>query len=237
MAVGRIKVQQQIDGKTFWQTLQKVASTRTLYAGYTMTLVFESSRGLYMVAYSVLKQSLAHHLQTDAEAHSPSMGVSLPLWARTAAGAGANVLCWSIMYPVDVIRSVQMSRSTSDAHAKSGFGGAIDCARGLIREGGVARLYRGFLATMLRAGPVAGIILPCFELVLPWLEGRRGDGLTDERHQAAVTPPARTWQHEQQRQLIHPMRAAGAGSVQVVTTDAASAAHNAALVRRASGPM
>ena len=147
MAVGRIKVQQQIDGKPFWQTLQKVASTRTLYAGYTMTLVFESSRGLYMVAYSVLKQSLAHHLQTDAEAHSPSMVGSLPLWARTAAGAGANVLCWSIMYPVDVIRSVQMSRSTSDAHAKSGFGGAIDCARGLIREGGVARLYRGFLAT------------------------------------------------------------------------------------------
>jgi hypothetical protein len=41
-----------------------------------------------------------------------------------------------------------------------------------VREGGVQRLYRGWLLTILRAGPVAGIILPSFEIVLPWLERR-----------------------------------------------------------------
>ena len=205
-------MQQQIDGKSFWQTLQKVAATRTLYAGFAMTLAFESSRGLYMVAYSLLKQSFSRNLQTDMDGRGTPMDGSLPLWARTTAGAGANILCWSVMYPVDVVRSVQMARSTNDAGAKSNFGGAIGCAQGLVRQGGMARLYRGFLATMLRAGPVAGIILPCFELVLPWLEGRKGDQFTGEHHQAAVPPPARGTQHEQQRQLVHTRRSAGAGS-------------------------
>ena len=77
------------------------------------------------------------------------------------------------MYPVDVVRSVQMAQSTQSAAggATHDAGGALSCALALVREGGVVRLYRGFLATMLRAGPVAGIILPCFELILPWLEG------------------------------------------------------------------
>ena len=48
--------------------------------------------------------------------------------------------------------------------------GTIECARRLHAEGGVLRFYRGFWPTMLRAGPVAGVILPAFELTLAWLE-------------------------------------------------------------------
>ena len=50
--------------------------------------------------------------------------------------------------------------------------GVVGCARRLVREGGVGRLYRGYGYTLVRAGPVAGILLPCFEVVLPWLEQR-----------------------------------------------------------------
>ena len=209
----RIKVQQQLDGKPFWQTLEKVAATRTLYSGYSMTLLFESSRGIYMIAYSVLKQSLSRELQIDARGrrHDGHQGGSLPLWARTAAGAGANVICWSIMYPVDVVRSVQMSQSTA-ASSKHDARGALRCARALVRDGGVARLYRGFVATMLRAGPVAGIILPCFELVLPWLEGRTTDRNRNTLLHAEVTTPS---------------AAIGSASASTVRT----------LARRASGPM
>ena len=42
--------------------------------------------------------------------------------------------------------------------------------RALLREDGPARLYRGYALTILRAGPVAGVILPTFEVVLPYLE-------------------------------------------------------------------
>ena len=47
-----------------------------------------------MIAYAVLKRALDHHLNTERRAE-----FHLPLWARTAAGAGANVICRSIMYP------------------------------------------------------------------------------------------------------------------------------------------
>ena len=168
--ISRIKIQQQVSGLSFGQTLSHVVSTRTLYTGYTMSLLFETSRGLYMIAYAVLKRGLDHHLNTERRAE-----FHLPLWARTAAGAGANVICWSIMYPVDVVRSVQMAQAATfggkDSLKRESTSGAISCARDLVRQGGVSRLYRGFAATLVRAGPVAGIILPCFELVLPWLEG------------------------------------------------------------------
>lgn len=43
-------------------------------------------------------------------------------------------------------------------------------ARALLSEGGLSRLYRGIGYAVLRAGPVAAVIMPCFELVLPRLE-------------------------------------------------------------------
>ena len=162
--MGRIKVQQQLTGAGFMRVLRDAVSTRTLYAGYSMTALFEASRGVYMMSYALLKRSLGSAIDTAPPA--------LPLWARTIAGAGANIISWSLLYPVDVVRSVQMAQA---AAKPASVPGPINCARALVAEGGLTRLYRGFGATMLRAGPVAGIILPCFELVLPWLEARRRD--------------------------------------------------------------
>jgi len=85
------------------------------------------------------------------------------------------MITWGTMYPVDVIRSVQQSEGVA---GKSPFAaalvrprGLIACARELIAEGGIRRLYRGYGFTILRAGPVAGLGLPVFELLLPKLEG------------------------------------------------------------------
>ena len=48
--------------------------------------------------------------------------------------------------------------------------GMLECARMLVREGGVARLYRGCGFTLLRAGPVAGVLLPLFDIMLAALD-------------------------------------------------------------------
>ncbi len=50
--------------------------------------------------------------------------------------------------------------------------GTFACGRALVAEGGIRRLYRGYGYTLLRAGPVAGIILPAFELLLDFFERR-----------------------------------------------------------------
>ena len=100
----------------------------------------------------------------------------MPLWARAVAGAGANVVTWSVMYPVDVVRSVQQSTPARPARSSTAAvqppQSAWACARSLLAEAGIARFYHGFGFTILRAGPVAGIILPIFDVVLPWLESR-----------------------------------------------------------------
>jgi len=41
-----------------------------------------------------------------------------------------------------------------------------------VAEGGWRRLYRGYGFTLLRAGPVAGVILPAFDGLLYAFEGR-----------------------------------------------------------------
>jgi hypothetical protein len=122
-----------------------------------------------MLAYTVLKRELlqrGHVVQLDERP------AALPLWARVAAGASANVVSWGVMYPVELVRNVQQAHAAADPTGARSPPSALTCVRELVREGGVQRLYRGWLLTILRAGPVAGIILPSFEIVLPWLERR-----------------------------------------------------------------
>ena len=169
--LNRIKVVQQLShpGTSMWIAGSTIVGTRTLYTGWGMTACFESSRGMYMVTYEVLKQAL-HRLDESQP---------LPVWARSVAGALANMVVWAVVYPVDVIRSVQQSEAPlpNAASGKDGIIsgrplGAIECARALHAEGGLGRLYRGIVPTILRAGPVAGIMLPLFELILQRLEDR-----------------------------------------------------------------
>lgn len=167
--LSRIKVQQQLSGASFVATARSIGSVQSLYAGVGATTLFEGSRGFYMIAYSLLKRALTsetHGVEASGTPPSP------PLWVRTVAGAGANVLTWGVMYPVDTIRNVQQAAGAA--------GGACDSmwtsARKLVAQGGWQRLYRGYALTLVRAGPVAGITLPCFEVVLPWLEGREPRG-------------------------------------------------------------
>ena len=48
--------------------------------------------------------------------------------------------------------------------------GVLTCLKAMVDEGGIARLYRGFGLTLLRAGPVSGVLLPLFDITLAALE-------------------------------------------------------------------
>lgn len=177
--LNRIKVQQQLGGQSFGTTARAIAAGGTLYHGFGLTCAFELSRGFYMVAYTLLKRIM--------ERADRSKGTTLPVWARTVAGAGANVLVWALVYPLDVVRSVQQAApprltapvavATTTAPLSSPVAvprTALECARALVAEAGWVRLYRGYAVTMVRAGPVAGIILPTFEVVLAALDEHAG---------------------------------------------------------------
>ena len=66
--------------------------------------------------------------------------------------------------------------SPPGSHHRRPPAGLVCSARRLVAEGGWRRLYRGYGFTLLRAGPVAGVILPAFDGLLYAFEGRHREG-------------------------------------------------------------
>lgn len=142
---------------------------------------------IYASLKSTIERSLEPHGTADAKADAKAgakAGGALPTWARFFAGGGANVLNIGLWYPLNTCLHYEQSDLPVSLRRQVGAGvqpgpqagsrGLQATARRLLAEGGVARFYRGFAYAMLRAGPVAAVIMPCFELVLPWLERRVG---------------------------------------------------------------
>ena len=157
----RVKVAQQLYGGGLYATARQLRREGSLYRGLPAVVLFEAN-GLYMSAYVQMKRVLAGR---EGE---------LRLWARVVAGASANVLTWAVLFPLDTIRSVQQSTPPGSHHQPPE--GLVCSARRLVASGGWRRLYRGYGFTLLRAGPVAGVILPAFDGLLYAFEGRHREG-------------------------------------------------------------
>ena len=84
------------------------------------------------------------------------------LLLRSCAGALAGMTAWTAIYPVDVLRSRIMSQP-------AGGGSALRAARECYAEGGLRAFWRGIGMTLLRAGPVAGVVLPVNDMLLDYL--------------------------------------------------------------------
>ena len=84
-----------------------------------------------------------------------------PLYQRIVAGALAGISGWLVIYPLDVIKS----RLQADALApgQNKYANMSDCFRVSYRQGGMRSLYSGLGFTLLRAVPVASVILPCYD--------------------------------------------------------------------------
>ena len=187
--LSRIKVLQQLTGASFVQAAQTAAAHGSLYRAFPTAALWESTRGSYMVIYALLKQALqppppppppAAIAAATASGSLRAADRPLPLWARIIAGGGANVLNFAVLYPLNTVWLVQMAElppalrmqpqpQPQPQRPRAGHG-LLATARAMHSEGGIRRFYRGYGWTLLRAGPVAAVIMPCFELLLPILE-------------------------------------------------------------------
>jgi solute carrier family 25 carnitine/acylcarnitine transporter 20/29 len=84
-----------------------------------------------------------------------------PLYQRIVAGALAGISGWLVIYPLDVIKSRLQADALSPGLNK--YASMTDCFRVSYRQGGVRSLYSGLGFTLLRAVPVASVILPCYD--------------------------------------------------------------------------
>lgn len=109
-------------------------------------------RGVYFACYERLKRDMA----------GPDQSASLT--QRMMAAGVSGVLCWSVIFPLDVLRNRLYARAIAvDA------GSAWEMAKSMYGEGALRPFYRGFGITVLRAGPVSAAVLPVYDTTLEWL--------------------------------------------------------------------
>jgi solute carrier family 25 (mitochondrial carnitine/acylcarnitine transporter), member 20/29 len=142
---------------------------RGLFRGWGLTATCESLRGVYMVAYVALLRALEPASRGPVAQLGHNGGGSAPpasLENRVVAGAVAGVVGWACIYPVDSVKTVLMAIPPGVQAAPT----AREVLQRLLREGGTPRLFRGLGVTLLRAGPVSGVLLPTFDLSLAALQ-------------------------------------------------------------------
>lgn len=80
------------------------------------------------------------------------------------ASAGvAGMACWTILFPLDVLRN-RLFATTEQQYLS-----AWTMAKRIYQEGGVRGFYRGYGISIFRAGPVAALVLPIYDMTLEHL--------------------------------------------------------------------
>jgi len=152
-----LKVQQQSHSnglRDCARELVRQQGARGLFRGFGNHLFAEAvGKAVYMNVYELLKR------QMD-EDYATGKTTKTALKNRMLAGVGAGVSCWSVIYPSDVIRSRMHAQSSTCAIRMT----TTEACRQLYKEGGLRAFVRGFGPTVMRAGPVAAVALPVYDL-------------------------------------------------------------------------
>ncbi len=161
--ISRVKVLQQscaFPGRGVFdvcRSLVEGGGMRSLWCGFSANFCMECCRGFYMLFFVGAKRYLGGESK------------DLALWKRSLAGAFAGVASWVVVYPLDVVKTAVQAQNPQKGERTS----TREMALRLYRDGGVGRFYRGLGFTVLRAGPVAGVLLPTFYLTLYFLRQLR----------------------------------------------------------------
>jgi len=171
-----IKTSQQVTGNGFREAVRSTLfpqgrlNLSGCFAGFSPHLASETiGRAVYYAVYEACKR----HVSKSRE--EQGLSSSITLIERMGAAATAGVVCWTAIYPMDVLRN-RMYSQVGRATAVGGPTTATttltptlstwEMAKCIYRE---KAMYRGFSLTVLRAGPVAAMVLPVYDLVLEYL--------------------------------------------------------------------
>lgn len=169
-----IKVQQQMVTQkgllSCGKALSKQYGVSSLYRGSSMMFIMETfGRGVYMWTYEACK------LQLEPECYGTH---DHALQTKIKSAALAGMVSWAAVYQFDVIKA----RLMSDVEGIK-YKGPLHCYRLTWQEGansvgkgkskflgGFKALHKGLLFTLIRAAPVAAMVLPVYDVVKKSLE-------------------------------------------------------------------
>lgn len=173
-----IKIRQQLSGGGFWHIVRDSyrqgrngGGIRSFYNGFSAHFALESlGRAIFFTSYEGIKREL-QYLDADGVDHSTSDGsastnANLSLGLRMAAAGASGIISTTILLPVDAIRT----RVNSSQASPIGTTGTTvsRAAYELWQMGGARALFRGYWASLIRAGPVSALSLPAYDLALEW---------------------------------------------------------------------
>uniref|UniRef100_A0A8C6UHN1 Solute carrier family 25 member 15a n=1 Tax=Neogobius melanostomus TaxID=47308 RepID=A0A8C6UHN1_9GOBI len=161
-AAGKITAGQK---STVWTVVRSVLQKHGplgMYAGLSSAIVREiPGYFCFFGAYELCRSTFAKHMGTDKE----GIGM-LPL--MFSGGFGGACL-WLVVFPIDCVKSrIQVY---SLAGRQEGF---MKTFRAIVRQEGVAALYSGLTATMIRTFPANGALFLAYEFSRKFMMDRTG---------------------------------------------------------------
>lgn len=132
------------------------AGIRGIYKGTVLTLMRDvPASGMYFMTYEWMKDFLTPEGKSVSDLSAPRILV---------AGGFAGIFNWVVAIPPDVLKS--RFQTAPPGKYPNGF---RDVLRELIREEGIASLYKGFTAVMIRAFPANAACFLGFEVAMKFL--------------------------------------------------------------------
>lgn len=136
--------------------LYQESGIRGIYKGTVLTLMRDvPASGMYFMTYEWLKNILTPEGKSVSELSVPRILV---------AGGIAGIFNWAVAIPPDVLKS--RFQTAPPGKYPNGF---RDVLRELIQNEGVASLYKGFNAVMIRAFPANAACFLGFEVAMKFL--------------------------------------------------------------------
>jgi hypothetical protein len=176
-----IKTKQQTEGIPFRQAITETLITKKdsgntklnislkrLYTGFVPHYACETvGKIVYFVTYEQTKR----WFQERNRAEGLSSSNTLP--QRMVASVAAGTLCWAVIFPGDSIRSQlyaqearRMKAPPNGADSVQPYRTTWEMTRHMYNTGGWRSFYKGYSLVLARAGPVAAVILPIYDITL-----------------------------------------------------------------------
>jgi len=127
---------------------------------------FPLALGVFFVTYEAMKRGPVWPAW-DSGPKDKGSGAAVQL-RNSVYGAMAGVLCWTAVFPLDVVQSRVMGEAVYGGGRK--YTGVVNCARQLYSQEGISGFTRGYSAVLMRAGPVNAVLFPAVDILKPLIE-------------------------------------------------------------------
>jgi len=165
-----IKTNQQIFPRGFRQTMRELYAAPkggAFFSGFGPHLFCDSfGRMCYLSCYELMKRYLVKSKRRDGvDDDGVNDTRDLTLYERMICAGASGMICWSIIYPADVLRSRMYANALAECRPN-----LLQMAKSIYAEEQSLRpFYRGLGITVLRAAPVAAAVLPVYDFAHSWL--------------------------------------------------------------------